>query len=78
MKILKKECALLIMKLVSVLFLISMLFKGVSLVISEEEYIEEIEIKEDNSCTKYVVFHFCAFTLGAFWNVKRLLKVGIV
>jgi hypothetical protein len=78
MKILQKECALLIMKLISVLFLSFMLFKGISLIATEEEYIEEIEILEDNSCTKYIVFHFCAFTLGAFWNVKRLLKVGIV
>jgi hypothetical protein len=54
------------MKLRIYIYLSFMLFKGISLIVTEEEYIEEIEIIEDNSCTKYIVFHFCAFTLGAF------------
>jgi hypothetical protein len=74
MKLVKKEMILLGMKFISALFLCAMLFKGISLVTKNDE-LEEIESEE---CSRYVVFHICAFTLGAFWNVKRMLKIGIV
>jgi hypothetical protein len=75
MLLLNKDFALCVMKFISALFLCGMLFKGISIVASDDD-IEEFESGED--CSKYVIFHICAFTLGAFWNVKRLLKIGIV
>ena len=75
MKLIRKELALLLMKFISVLFLCMMLFKGFSIIFAEDS-VGGGDINYD--CSKYLIFHICAFTLGAFWNVKRLLKLGIL
>jgi hypothetical protein len=74
MKLIKKELALLLMKFVSILFLCTMFFKGFSLILADDSVV----VENSYDCSKYLVFHICAFTLGAFWNVKRLLKLGIL
>ena len=44
-----------------------------------DEMNKEIKIKYDGDfCNKYWLFHVFAFVLGAFWNVKKLIKVGII
>jgi hypothetical protein len=73
------------MKFLAALFLTFMLTKSIQIVndmkcenISEKGN-EEMEVKYNNDfCNKFWLFHIFAFVLGAFWNVKKLLKVGIV
>lgn len=85
MMFLKRDKALLYMKCFSALFLIFMLTKSIQIVINmtkENVSIEQNEeLKErydDDFCNKYWLFHIFAFVLGAFWNVKKLIKVGTV
>lgn len=82
---LNKVRILLLMKCLAALFLIFMLTKSYQIVtnlkgeISGEIDIEEIKsLYENDLCNRFCLFHVFAFVLGAFWNVKRLLKVGIV
>lgn len=80
----EKGKALLVMKFCSALFLIFMLYRGIHIVRNISTEFEEIEkVKENeydslNICSNYYIFHIFAFVLGAFWNVKKLIKVGIV
>ena len=80
-----KTYVLLIIKFFVVLFLIFMLSKGIQIVsniegeISGETNFDEIKsIYENDICNRFCLFHVYAFVLGAFWNVKKLLKIGIV
>ena len=82
---LKKVRVLLFMKFFAALFLIFMLTKSLQIVqnlqgeISGETNNEAIKLLYENDlCNRFNLFHIFAFVLGAFWNVKRLLKVGIV
>lgn len=85
MMFMKKDKVLLFMKFFAALFLIFMLSKSVQFVINmtyeniDESGNEQIKILYDEEfCNKYWMFHVFAFVLGAFWNVKKLVKVGIV
>ena len=80
-----KVRVLLIIKFFAVLFLTFMLSKGIQIVsniqgeISGEMNVDEIKsIYDGDICNRFCLFHVYAFVLGAFWNVKKLLKIGIV
>ena len=80
-----KVRVLLTIKFFVVLFLAFMLSKGIQIVsniegeISGETNFDEIKsIYENDICNRFCLFHVYAFVLGAFWNVKKLLKIGIV
>lgn len=85
MMFLKKDKVLLYMKFFAALFLFFMLTKSVQFMVymnyenADENSNEEIkQVYEEEFCNKYWLFHIFAFVLGAFWNVKKLIKVGIV
>ena len=78
-----KEKVILSMKFFAALFLLFMLGKSVKFMVEmayeESDYSEKtIQIYEEESCNNYYFFLVYAFVLGAFWNVKKLRKVGIV
>ena len=78
-----KDKVLLSMKCLAALFLIFMLGKSVNFMVkmSYEDFEQspnEIQIYEEENCNNYYLFLIYAFVLGAFWNVKKLRKVGIV
>lgn len=78
---LNKDKVLLSMKFLAILFLIFMLGKSINFVVemSNEEFQQlDPNIIEEDSCNNYYLFLIYAFVLGAFWNVKKLRKVGIV
>ena len=73
------------MNFFAALFLIFMITKGAQFMINmnyenvtESSNHEIKQIYDDEFCNKYWLFHIFAFVLGAFWNVKKLVKVGIV
>ncbi len=79
----KKDKVLLSMKFLAALFLTFMLTKSVKFMIDMPyenlNPIEEIKEKNDEElCNTYWLFLIYAFVLGAFWNVKKLRKIGIV
>ena len=85
MMLLRKDVVLLIMKLVTVLFLIFMITKVAKLFVipdelelNEEEKLSNKSIFEDDIINKPYFFHIFAFVLGAFWNIKRIVKIGIM
>jgi hypothetical protein len=85
MMFLKKDKILLYMKFFAALFLIFMMTKSVQFLINmnfenlDESTNNELkQLYDTEFCNKYWLFHIFAFVLGAFWNVKKLLKVGIV
>jgi hypothetical protein len=85
MMLMKKDNILLFMKFFSALFLIFMFSKSVQIVYNmqfeniNDETNQEIKEQYDKEfCNKYWLFHVFAFVLGAFWNVKKLIKVGTV
>jgi hypothetical protein len=85
MMFLKKDKILLYMKFLAALFLIFMMTKSVQFMINmnyenmnESSNILLKEKYDDEFCNKYWLFHIFAFVLGAFWNVKKILRVGIV
>jgi hypothetical protein len=81
MMICGKDKALLTMKCCTALFLIFMLYQAIYVIRKmNTEYKESGEIENDYNdvCSNYYLFHVFAFVLGAFWNVKKLLKLGIV
>ena len=82
---LEKCNILFLMKFTSVLFLIYMLSKAsrVFYCLSKETLSEESnnlikEIYDEDVCNKYWLFHMMAFVLGAFWNVKKIIKAGVI
>lgn len=81
--LLRKDTVLLIMKFVTVLFLIFMFTKVVKLFTLPDELNEEEKIFskiafDDDIINKPYFFHIFAFVLGAFWNIKRIVKIGIM
>lgn len=85
MMFLKRDKVLLYMKFFSALFLIFMLTKSIQIVVNMNKENVSIEQNEElkgqyseDFCNKYWLFHIFAFVLGAFWNLKKLIKVGIV
>jgi hypothetical protein len=73
------------MKFLSALFLIFMCMKSMQIIYNmqyetgSESAFEEIKITYDSDvCNKYSLFYVFALFLGAFWNVKKLIKVGTV
>jgi hypothetical protein len=78
MMIFEKTKALLTMKCMSALFLIFMLYQGIHIIQKIDSEFEFEEQTQIDICSNYYLFHVFAFVLGAFWNVKKLLKVGIV
>lgn len=44
---------------------------------NEMKELIDIEFQKE-SCNSYFLYHILAFTLGAFVNIKRLLKLGII
>ena len=83
MMLLRKDVVLLIMKLVTVLFLIFMITKVAKLFVISDEFNEEEKLSnnsifEDDIINKPYFFHIFAFVLGAFWNIKRIVKIGIM
>ncbi len=85
MMFMKKDKVILYMKFFSALFLIFMMTKSAQFMINMSyENTSEIvnkqirETYDDEFCNKYWLFHIFAFVLGAFWNVKKLVKAGIV
>ena len=84
MMLLKKDTVLFVMKLVTVLFLILMITKVAKLFSLPDEFKEEKEKNsykiafEDDIINKPYFFHVFAFVLGAFWNIKRIVKIGII
>lgn len=85
MRCIKKVRVLLMMKFFAVLFLSFMLSKSVQIISNLEGEIsgekDSIYIKsmyDDDICNRYCLFHIFAFVLGAFWNVKKLRKIGCV
>ncbi len=81
MMIIDKTKALLTMKIITALFLSFMFFKGVNVLcnMNTEEINEINNIQTDlDLCSNYYMFHIFAFVLGAFWNVKKIIKIGIV
>jgi len=73
-------------RLLSVLLVIFLCFKLTNLLTdcrfsgdSLEIDLKAVKLASDNElCNNYIVFHIFAFILGAFVNIKRLLKVGVV
>ena len=84
MMLMKKDKALLSMKFIGVLFLAFMFTTSVKFIVemtfeSLEEINESNQINLDEDiCNTYYLFLMYAFVLGAFWNVKKIRKVGIV
>ena len=81
--LLKKDTVLLLMKLVTVLFLIFMITRIAKLFSlpdqpNEEEKNSNKLAFEDDIINKPYFFHIFAFVLGAFWNIKRIVKIGIM
>jgi hypothetical protein len=72
-----KDKVLLGMKFCSALFLIFMLFRGVNIFILMKEETETV-VLNNSLCDNYFLFHIFAFVLGAIWNVKRIIKIGII
>jgi hypothetical protein len=73
------------MKFFAVLFLSFMLSKSVQIISNlqgeisgEKDTIYIRSMYDDDICNKYCLFHIFAFVLGAFWNVKKLRKMGAV
>jgi flagellar biogenesis protein FliO len=73
------------MKFFAVLFLSFMLSKSYQIISNlggeisgEKDSIYIKSIYEDDICNKYCLFYIFAFVLGAFWNVKKLRKMGAV
>ncbi len=85
MRCIKKDRVLLMMKFFAVLFLSFMLSKSVQIISNlqgeisgEKDTIYIRSMYDDDICNKYCLFHIFAFVLGAFWNVKKLRKMGAV
>ena len=83
MMLLRKDTVLLIMKFVTVLFLMFMVTKVAKLLTLPDELNEDDKITsklafEDDIINKPYFFHIFAFVLGAFWNIKRIVKIGIM
>ena len=85
MRCVKKDRVLLMMKFFAVLFLTFMLSKSVQIVSNlqgeisgEKDSVYIKSLYENDICNRFCLFHVFAFVLGAFWNVKKLLKVGAV
>ena len=83
MMLLRKDTVLLIMKFVTVLFLFFMITKVAKLFTLPDEFNEEDKNSnkmafEDDIINKPYFFHIFAFVLGAFWNIKRIVKIGIM
>jgi hypothetical protein len=85
---LRKDKVLLSMKCIAALFLAFMFTNSVKFMINMQY--ENLEVpgvedsfdlkgkNEEELCTTYWLFLIYAFVLGAFWNVKKIRKVGIV
>ena len=85
MMLLKREKVLLAMKFFSALFLLYILSTAIRVLYflidenkSETINNEIISTYKQDFCNKYWLFHIFAFALGAFWNVRKLQKVGII
>ncbi len=79
MMIFEKTKVLLTMKCCSALFLIFMLYQSIYVIQKMNTELDPEENFQINDiCSNYYLFHVFAFVLGAFWNFKKLLKVGIV
>ena len=81
--LLRKDTVLLVMKLVTVLFLFFMMTKIAKMFTTPDELTEEERSTnkypfEDDIINKPYFFHIFAFVLGAFWNIKRIVKIGIM
>ena len=81
----KKVRVLLMMRCFAVLFLAFMLSKSVQIVSNlqgeisgEKDSLYIKSVYENDICNRFNLFHVFAFVLGAFWNVKKLLKIGIM
>lgn len=81
----RKERPILFTKSIATFFVVFMMCVGVNIVrdimlANENEEIEkQIETKyKEDLCKTYWMFHIFAFGLGAIWNMKKLLKLGIV
>ncbi len=80
----KKDKVLLTMKCLAALFLAFMLTKSITFMAdmpyeNVEQTMEEIKGKYDGEiCNTTWLFLVYAFVLGAFWNVQKLRKVGVV
>ena len=80
----KKDRVLLTMKCFAALFLAFMLTKSLTFIADMpyedmEQTMEEIKGKyEGEICNTNWLFLVYAFVLGAFWNVQKLRKVGVV
>jgi hypothetical protein len=46
--------------------------------LTEEQKISNKNAFEDDIINKPYFFHIFAFVLGAFWNIKRIVKIGIM
>jgi hypothetical protein len=75
MKILNRQIALFVYKLVAICILLIMLALFISCTIEKDEDIETIE----KPCTGETVLYFgFSMFLGAFINVKGLVKLGVI
>ncbi len=92
MKSYKKHVLITLMKCLSICFVLFMSFGFLSLIETKEiepgEVLtdEELELQYKSSFTDFFnniyqrsfTFHFFVFVLGAFWNVKKILRIGII
>lgn len=83
MMLLRKDTVLFLMKLITVLFLFFMITRIAKMYTTPDELTEEMKISnknafEDDIINKPYFFHIFAFVLGAFWNIKRIVKIGIM
>ena len=85
MRCVKKDRVLLLMKFFSVLFLTFMLSKSVQIISNlqgeisgEKDSLYIKSIYENDVCNRFCLFHIFAFVLGAYWNVKKIRKMGAV
>lgn len=82
---LAKDTVICLMKCIVFFFLVFMSCKSLrvlSLLLAEDQtevstkYISSVY--DEDFCNRYWMFHIFAFVLGAFWNVKKMIKVGII
>lgn len=82
---LSRDTVICLMKCIVLFFLVFMSCKSLrvlSLLVSEDlsEYSTKhiSSVYDEDFCNRYWMFHIFAFVLGAFWNVKKMIKVGIL